>query len=96
MIGGVDCRLRFEYQIGKGSLLQERWQHVWQTLRSWSLGEIWREFPPSELLMTVLALALLFVYLFVRDHHEGRRRLVWYGLAALFLLGCAIVLAQIF
>lgn len=46
--------------------------------------------------MTVLALALLFVYLFVRDHHEGGKRFVWYGLAALCLLGYAVVLAHIF
>jgi len=76
--------------------LQELSQEVWQTLRYWSPTEAWREFPPPQRLMTVLALALLFVYLFVRDHHEGGKRFVWYGLAALCLLGYAVVLAHIF
>jgi hypothetical protein len=76
--------------------LQELWQQVWHILRYSSVTEAWREFPLAQRLMTVLALALLFVYLFVRDHHEGGKRFVWYGLAALFFLGYAVVLAHIF
>jgi hypothetical protein len=46
--------------------------------------------------MTLLALALLFVYMFIRDYHEGGKRRIWYGLMAVFFLCSAIVVAQAF
>lgn len=57
----------------------------WHTLQVSSPSQAWRDFPPLQRAITLIALALIFTNFFVRDYNRGGKRYILYGPVALLL-----------
>lgn len=68
----------------------------WNTLQISSPGQAWRDFPPLLRVIMVVAAALLFTNLFIRDYNRGGKRFIAYGPVALLLFVYAIALFGFF
>lgn len=71
-------------------------EDFWQ-IREWfdffNFKQAWHDFPGPQKILTAIAVGVLFVYLFVRNHHEGGNRYPWYGVIAVLFLGYALAVA---